>query len=94
MDWILCMGAISMKLSILSCRTKKKGLYLIALKYGEQEFTDEIIVREGVVPYIEYSEPLQEILHKDVGEAKNMNRTMFKIYREEVLDYPFDIGDF
>jgi hypothetical protein len=88
------MGAISIKLSILSYMTEKKGLYLISLKYGDQEFTDEITVHEGVVPYIEYGEPLQEILHKDVGEAKNMNRTMFKIYREEVLEYPVDIGDF
>lgn len=83
-----------MKLSILSCETKKNGLYLVALKYGDQEFMDEIMVREGVVPYIEYSDPLQEILHKDVGQAKNMNRIMFKIYRNEVMEYPLNIGNF
>jgi len=83
-----------MKLSILNCEIKDKGSYLVALKYGAQEFLEEIVVVEGVVPYIEYSKNLQEILHKDVGEAKNMNRTMFKIYRDETVEFPVDIGKF
>lgn len=66
----------------------------MSLKYGDQELVDEITVCEGVVPYIKYSDSLQDILHKDVGEAKKMNQTMFKVYREEVVDFPVEIGDF
>jgi hypothetical protein len=83
-----------MKLTILGCETKRKGSYLVSLKYGDQELLDEITVCEGVVPYIEYSEILQDILHKDVGEAKKMNQTMFKVYRDETVDFPIEIGEF
>ncbi|MEX0732216.1 MAG: hypothetical protein WED00_06660 [Aquisalimonadaceae bacterium] len=83
-----------MKLTVLSYETKNKGSYLVSLRYGDQELTDEITVYEGVVPYIVYSDNLQDILHKDVGEAKNMNKTIFKIYREEALDFPVEVGNF
>jgi hypothetical protein len=83
-----------LKLTILRCETKRKGLYLLSLKHGDQEFFDEVKVTDGVVPYIEYSEKLQQILHKEVGEAKNMNKTMFKIYCEETVNFPIGIGEF
>ncbi|GAA3922868.1 hypothetical protein [Litoribacillus peritrichatus] len=83
-----------MKLTILNCETKKKGSYLLSLKYGDHELVVESNVCEGVVPYMEYRDVLQEILHKDVGEAKNMNRLMFKIYREESVDFPAEVGEF
>jgi len=83
-----------MKLTILNCESQKKGFYLLSLKYGEQEFIEEIAIYEGVVPYVEYSEKMQQILHKDVGEARNMNQTIFKIYRQEAVNFPITIGDF
>lgn len=83
-----------MKLSILNYDVQDKGSYLVTFKFGEQGFLSNIVVAEGVVPYIEYDEHLQDILHKDVGEAKNMNRVMFKIYRAEFIDLPIEIGEF
>lgn len=83
-----------MKLTILSCYVKNKGMYSLTLQYGQQIFTDELVVSEGVVPYVEYSEKLQQILHKDVGEARKMNQASFKIYRGELTDFPCEIGDF
>lgn len=83
-----------MKLVILDCETKQKGSFLLTMKYGDQELIGDISVHEGVVTYVEYSDNLQKILHKDVGEAKNMNKFIFKIYRDEVVDLPTEIGDF
>jgi len=84
----------TMKLTILACEAKRKSLYLLSLKYGDQEFMEEIMISKGVVPYAEYSERLQHILHKDVGQARNMNQAMFKIYRDDAVDFPVVIGDF
>jgi hypothetical protein len=87
-------GAINMKLTILSCESKIKGSYLVSLKYGDQELIDEIKVCEGVVTYIEYSGSFQDILHRNVGEAKSMNQLIFKVYRGEVVDFPVELGNF
>jgi len=83
-----------MKLAILSCEARTKGSYLLLLKYGNQELAEEITISKGVVPYIKYSEKLRCILHKDAGEARNMNQTMFKIYRGIEVGFPAEIGDF
>lgn len=83
-----------MKLIILNCENQSKGLYLVSLQYGDNQFTEEVKILEGVVPYMEFSEPLQEILHKDVGVARNMNQWMFKIHRQEEISFPVEVGEF
>jgi hypothetical protein len=83
-----------MKLIILSCEIQSEGSYLVSLQYGGDQIVEEVTVLEGVVPYLQFSEYLQEILHKDVGSARNMNQWMFKIHRQEAVDFPIEVGEF
>lgn len=83
-----------MKLSLLECHAKATGHYQFLIEYGGQKRLEEVIVINGVVPYVEYSQALLDILHKDVGEAKKMNRLIFDIFRGVVLDYPICVGNF
>ncbi|GED77126.1 MULTISPECIES: hypothetical protein [Pseudomonas] len=83
-----------MKLVVVSCETKNKGVYSFFLKYGEQLFLDEVKVCQGVVLYVEYGVGIQEILHKNAESVKNMHRLVFEIYRGGDVVFPFYVGDF
>lgn len=83
-----------MKLMVVSCEVKNKGVYSFLLKYGEQSFLEEVKVCQGVVLYIEYGLGLQRILHKNAESVKSMHRLVFQIYRGGDVAFPFYVGDF
>lgn len=83
-----------MNLYIIGFDIEDKEKIVVTFKYDNQEFVSKFEVKESVVSYIEYDERLQEILHKDVGEAKNLNRVIFKIYRKEPINLPIKVAKF
>ncbi|WP_146249903.1 MULTISPECIES: hypothetical protein [unclassified Pseudomonas] len=83
-----------MKLMVIGCEAKDKGVYSFFLKYGEQSFLDEVKVCQGVVLSVEYGLDLQEVLHKNAESVKSMHRLVFEIYRGEDVTFPFYVGDF
>lgn len=83
-----------MRLMVISCETKNKGVYSFFLKYGEQFFSDEVKVCQGAVLYVEYGLYLQEILHKNAESVRGMHRLVFDIYRGGDVAFPFYVGDF
>lgn len=83
-----------MKLIVVGFEAKSKGVYSILLKYGARKLVREVRVCEGAVLYAEYESSLQEILHRNVGDAKNMHRLVFKLHRQEFVEFPLCIGNF
>ena len=83
-----------MKLAIVDCEMKSRGLYVVSLQYGDKNIVEQVIVVEGVVPYLQFSESFQDILHQNVGSARNLNQCMFKIHRQEPTAFPIEIGEF
>lgn len=83
-----------MRLIVVGCAAKSKGVYLFSLEYGGQLFLEEVKVCQGVVLYVEYGLKLQAILHKSAESVKVMHRLVFEVYRGGYVVFPFYVGDF
>ena len=89
------MGAINMLLKILDFKnTKGSTTYKLTFDYGGNKFDALATVNKSIVEYVNYDDKLQNILHRNVGDAKEMNSTIFKIHRHKSLVVPLMIGDF
>lgn len=70
------------------------GTYKLTFDYGGDQFDTQASVCQGIVEYVNYDDKLQRILHQNVGDAKQMNSTIFKIHQHQSIEMPSMIGDF
>jgi outer membrane biogenesis lipoprotein LolB len=88
------MEAINMQLKLLDFEKTKGSSYKLTFDYGKEKFESLASVHKGKVEYVNYDEKLQEILHRNVRDAKEMNSTIFKLHRQKSVNFPLMIGDF
>jgi len=68
--------------------------YKLSFDYGKKKFEAFASVHKGKVEYVSYDEKLQDILHRNVRDTKEMNSTIFKLHRQKFVKFPLMIGDF
>ncbi len=83
-----------MQLQLLGFEKAKPSTYKLIFDYGGEKFDALALVYKGIVECVNYDEKLEEILHRNVGDAKEMNSTIFKIHRQRSVGFPLMIGHF
>jgi arginine repressor len=84
-----------MKLKLIQIqKVDAADIYELILEYGEQEIQGTVSVHKKVVECIDYDDNLYEILHQNVGDAKNLNSAVFKVHKNIAIELPLIIGNF
>jgi len=83
-----------MQLQLLNFEKTKGSSYKLIFDYGKEKFEALASMHKCKVEYVNYDNKLQEILHRNVGDAKEMNSIIFKLHRQKLVKFPLMIGDF